>query len=199
MESEKWCFTEQLSRLREQINTSGYDVYCLHCITGREVAAAQELNREHPNIITLPFLRLMHKSRNGVRELTQDTLLKGYVFVYTAKGTDISGTEKCRYVYKILGKREDERTLVGTDLKYAQWVLSLGGVVGLSKALKINEKVKIIEGPLLDYEGSIKEYSKKNRNCRVEIDVVGQQLSAWLPFDWVESERGMLDLMDLGE
>lgn len=199
MEAGEWIFDYALAQRRERLCDSGYDVYCLYCKTGFEIEVASEINEKNESLITLPFLRLMHKSRNGERKLAQEALLKGYVFIYAPLKMDISSVETARYVYSILGRATGTGTLIDNDLKYAKWVLSLGGVVGISKALRVNEKVKIIAGPLLDFEGSIKDYSKKNRNCRVQIDIVGQQLSVWLPFDWVESERGMLDIMELEE
>ena len=56
----------------------------------------------------------------------------------------------------------------------------------MSKAIKVNGKVRVISGPLYNMVGNIKEYSKKNRNCRIEITLFGRLISMWLPFQWVE-------------
>ena len=56
----------------------------------------------------------------------------------------------------------------------------------MSKAIKDNGKVRVISGPLYNLVGNIKEYSKKNRNCRIEITLFGRLISMWLPFQWVE-------------
>ena len=56
----------------------------------------------------------------------------------------------------------------------------------MSKAIKVNGKVRVISGPLYNMVGNIKEYSKKNRNCRIEITLFGRLISIWLPFQWVE-------------
>ena len=72
------------------------------------------------------------------------------------------------------------------DLEYAKWVLDVEGMLSVSEAIKIDGKVKIIAGALKKLEGNIVEYSKKNRNCCVEIDFLGQKTRTWLPFDWVD-------------
>ncbi len=72
------------------------------------------------------------------------------------------------------------------DLRYAGLVLDSGGVLGMSQAVMINGKTKIVSGPLQDLEGTIKEYSKRSRNCRVEIQMFNRTLSIWLPFEWVD-------------
>ncbi len=189
MASRNWLLDDGLQTRRNNLIESGFDAYCLYCATGREIAAAQDLNEQNESFIALPFLRMMHKSRDGVKTLEQDVLLKGYIFLFAPRGADIFRAENGHDVYFVLGKANGERELTGSDFSYAQWVLSLGGVAGVSKALKVNERVKIIEGPLLELEGWIREYSKRGRSCRVEIDVVGKQISAWLPFEWVEGEN----------
>ncbi len=108
--------------------------------------------------------------------------------MYAPEDSDIHSALCSPAVYSVLENAAGERVLNGSDLKYAQWVLSQGGILGVSKALKVNERVKIIDGPLLELEGWIRAYSARGRSCRVEIDIVGKQISAWLPFEWVEGE-----------
>ena len=55
----------------------------------------------------------------------------------------------------------------------------------MSKAIKVNGKVRVISGPLYNMVGNIKEYSKKNRNCRIEITLFNRVISMWLPFQWL--------------
>lgn len=183
----EWDFNEELALRRKRLIKTGYDAYCLFGLSGNEIKLANELNRLYEDCLALPFMRMVHKSRNGEKFMEQDAILKGYVFLYLPCETEIASIKIINCAFRIL-KREDERTaLSGVDRHYAEWILSLGGLIGLSKALRIGENVKIIEGPLLDVEGSIVKYSKKNRNCLVEINIVGRQLSIWLPFDWVRS------------
>ena len=164
----------------------GYDAYCLFCATGTEVDIAGALNRGNERFLALPFVRMMHKSTNGVREMTQDVLLKGYVFLFVPHGTALYRVDGNVNIYYVLGQKNGAAVLTGSDRRYAGWILSMGGLLGVSQAARVGDRVKIVGGPLLDVAGSIKEYAKRNRNCRVQIDMAGQQLSVWLPFDWVE-------------
>ncbi len=183
----EWDFNEELTKRRERLIQTGYDVYCLFGLSGDEVKLANELNRFYEDCLALPFMRMVHKSRDGEKFMEQDAILKGYVFLYIPCGIEIASIKIVNCAFRILKHDGEKTALSEMDRHYAEWILSLGGLIGLSKALRIGEHVKIIEGPLLDVEGSIVKYSKKNRNCRVEINIVGQQLSVWLPFDWVRS------------
>lgn len=35
-------------------------------------------------------------------------------------------------------------------------------------------------------EGYIIEYSKKNRNCLVELEFMNQKTKVWVPFEWLD-------------
>ncbi len=183
-----WEITEDIQSRQEYLETSDYKAYCLYTKTGWETSLATHLNLLNKDILALPFLKMTHTSCRGVKGLYQKVLLPSYVFLYCPPD----------YKTEVLDRRFEEGfnfvtltenkdlTLSGNDLKYAKWVFSSAGIIGLSKAIRVGSKVKIIEGPLLSLEGEIKEYSKKNRNCRVETTLFNQVMSVWLPFVWVE-------------
>ena len=116
----------------------------------------------------------------------QDVLLKGYVFLLVPKGYDIASLQAGETAFRVLERARGGGLLMGDDRRYAEWILAQGGILDVSKAVRINDKVKIISGPLLDLQGSIAECSKRNRNCRVQFDMLGRRLDVWLPFEWVE-------------
>ena len=184
-----WEFSEDLEDRRTNLVTTGYDNYCLQTLGGKEIELAQELNIIYRDLgaMALPFLRLTHKSEKGVRTTYQKVILPGYVFLFLPTGTlpsDIRpGGVGFHYV-----KNVDKKDLLlhGDDKKYAQWVFHNGGIIGMSKAIRLNGKVKITSGPLFNMVGNIKEYSKKNRNCRIVTTLFNRQISMWLPFEWVE-------------
>lgn len=183
-----WKFTPELANRRDKLVRKGYMVFCLFCKTGREITLAEELNRTYPDYLALPFVRAMHRSRLGVRFLEQDILLAGYIFLYLPESNEDSIMLAAKTGFRILGDIDGLKALKGANRDYAAWVLSYGGIIGVSKALRVGSRVKIVDGPLLHIEGYIAEYSKKNRNCRVQIDVEGKELKAWLPFEWVEAK-----------
>jgi len=199
MENSGWNFDQSLQQKRSALQLAEYDVYCLFCLSGSEIRLANELNQVNCNFLALPLLRTMHKSKNGVRSLVQDVLLKGYVFLFVPAGTDISTLKAAKTAFRVLERENGRGLLSGSDRQYAKWVFSQGGLLDVSKAVNLGGKVKIIEGPLLDLAGNIKEYSKKNRNCHVQIEIVGKQLSVWLPFDWVVPESETLGTFDAAD
>ena len=84
--------------------------------------------------------------------------------------------------------------MYGNDLVYANWVLEAEGLITVSKAIELNGKVKIINGPLKNLEGNIIEYSKHNRNCKIEIHLLNQTINAWLPFEYIDIDTSEIKI-----
>ncbi len=181
-----WQFSEELKKRKEYLNTNGYDAYCLFTLQGIETSIADELNCNYDYCLASPLLKMSHRSNHGVRYDVQEVLLGSYIFVYLPKDKDIYHLKTNRYFFKVLSRQNNDGKLALKDLEYAKWVLDMEGVLSVSEAIKIDGKVKIINGPLKRLEGSIVEYSKKNRNCCIEIDLLGQKIKTWLPFDWID-------------
>ena len=185
----EWEFSEELEDKRTNLEIKGHDSYCLQTMGGKEIELAREINilYKDKEALALPFLRITHKSKNGVKSTFQKVMLPGYVFLYLPKDSKPfeirPGGVSFHFVRNV---EKNDYILHGSDEKYAQWVFNSGGIIGMSKAIKVNGKVRVISGPLYNMVGNIREYSKKNRNCRIETTLFGRLISMSLPFQWVE-------------
>ena len=185
----EWEFSEELEDRRTNLEIKGHDSYCLQTMGGKEIELAREINilYKDKEALALPFLRITHKSKNGIKSTFQKVMLPGHVLLYLPKDSKPfeirSGGVSFHFVSNV---EKNDYVLHGSDEKYAQWIFNSGGIIGMSKAIKVNGKVRVISGPLYNMVGNIKEYSKKNRNCRIEITLFGRLISMWLPFQWVE-------------
>jgi len=181
-----WEFSETLKKRKEELMTLGYDAYCLFTLQGLEIDISKELNNNYDYLLATPLTKMSHRSNKGHKYDAQEVLLGGYIFVYLKKNYDIFQIRSIKNYFRVLSKENDKGKLVGHDLEYANWVLEKEGLISVSEAIKLDGKVKIVNGPLKDLEGSIVEYSKRNRNCRIEVFLFGQRIDMWLPFDWVD-------------
>ena len=186
---------EQKQELRKDFLENGFDSYVFFTLSGKEVDLAEELNGKYEDIYCLVLKRMMHRSDHGKKWDEESVLIKGYVFIYVPKNYDIRYIKSDNNPYKILKWQLDLGKLFGGDYEYALWALRQDGLIGVSKAIKVNEKVKIVDGPLAQMEGYIVKYSKRNRNCLVEIEFMNQTIRTWLPFEWTD-QNYMMDLSD---
>ena len=185
----EWVFSEELEDRRTYLASVGHDSYCLQTIAGNEIELAKEINilYKDKNALALPFLKITHKSKKGVKSTYQSVILPGYVFLFLTKDSEPFDIKRGGISFRFIrNMNENDYILHGGDQKYAQWVFNNGGIIGMSKAIRVNGRVRVISGPLFNMVGNIKEYSKKNRNCRIEITLFNRLISMWLPFQWVE-------------
>lgn len=189
-----WEFDDTLKLKKINLLGQGFDAYCLFTLTGQEEKLANELNEEYEYCLATPLMKMAHRSRMGEKYDIQEVFLSSYVFLYLPKDKDIKYVRsKRQYYFKVLSRNNDDGKLFGSDLEYAKWVMDVNGILSVSEAIKIDGKVKIVNGPLKQLEGSIVEYSKKNRNCCIEIDFLGQKTRAWLPFEWIDFDNKQLN------
>jgi len=177
---------EILKERKEYLIENGFNSYVLFTMTGNEIPLVNSINEKYENVVASPLQKLSHVSKNGKKTVAIKTLLGGYVFVYMPFDQDPKEVLVFDQIpYRILGKKDQLGKLTGEDYQYSKWVLDNNGLIGMSLAVRLNDKVQIISGPLKSLEGKIVEYSKKNRNCKVEIEFAGQVVDSWLPFEWV--------------
>ena len=178
--------SEQKQALRKDFLENGFDSYVFFTLSNKEVDLAEELNGKYEDLYALVLKRMMHRSDHGRKWDEESVLIKGYVFIYVPKGYDIRYIRSDNNPYRILKWKLELGKLFGDDYRYSEWVLQQDGLIGVSKAIKVNEKVKIVDGPLADFEGYIVQYSKRNRNCLVEVNFMNQTIRTWLPFEWTD-------------
>lgn len=184
---------EAKQNLRKGFMENGFDSYVFFTLSGKEEDLAEELNNKYEDIYCLVLRRMMHRSDHGHKWDEESVLIKGYVFIYVPENYDIRYVRSDNNPFKILKWQLDLGKLFGEDLQYARWVLSQNGLIGVSKAIKVNEKVKIIDGPLAQMEGHIIKYSRRNRNCLVEVEFMNRKVKTWLPFEWTDQNYMMED------
>ena len=175
-----------------EVNENNWEhAYCIFCRSGTEEKVAAELIRQHDGLLAMPVYQEKHQSRSGVKSLVREVMLPGYVFVYTRDIPDDERkfTRGNPNALRILSDADGAAELYGDNLDYARWVMRYSGLIRCSKAVRVGSRIRITEGPLKDYEGYIREISKKNRNGRIEIPFMGQTIKAWLPFEWVEETK----------
>jgi transcription antitermination factor NusG len=190
---------EQKQELRKDFLENGFDSYVFFTLSNKEVDLAEELNGKYEDLYALVLKRMMHRSDHGKKWDEESVLIKGYVFIYVPKGYDIRYIRSDNNPYRILKWQLELGKLFGDDYRYSEWVLQQDGLIGVSKAIKVNEMVKIVDGPLADFEGCIVKYSKRNRNCLVEVNFMNQTIRTWLPFEWTDQNYIMDDKQDSAE
>ena len=189
-----FSFSEELKRRKQELIESGYNAYCFYVLQGQEITIVDEINNNYDYCLATPLTKMSHRSRNGYKFDIQEVLLSGYIFVFLPKDRDVFKIRSYKNTLRVLNWKNDDGKLYGKDLEYANWILDVEGLLSVSQAIQINGKVKIIGGPLKNLEGNIIEYSKHNRNCKIEIHLLNQTINAWLPFEYIDIDTSEINI-----
>lgn len=168
---------------KQKLIENGFDCYILYLVTGDETSICNRLNRRYPGAYFLTLRRMMHRSKDGKKWNEEDLLIKRYIFVYVEKNVSMRFLSEIGSLLYI-NDCDDKGKLVGENFEFANWVLKIDGLLGISKAIMKDGLVKITDGPLHEMEDKIVKYSKRNRNCYVRMNIADILIETWLPFEW---------------
>jgi transcriptional antiterminator NusG len=146
-------------------------VYCIFCKVKQENKIELILKNMGYNII--PASAERNLIVNGKIKNVLRSIIPGYIFFETYEIVDIIRWKEICEIQDIffpLKYYDNKKMLRGKDLEFINWVKRNNGIIKISKVVEIGKKIKAVEGPLKDYEGSIIKINKKRKCIAVKID-----------------------------
>lgn len=161
---------------------------CLFGLTGDEDAVIRALVDRHPGVEAISPKRVRIRRAGGVGTEEQVTLFPGYVF-FRVRAADPDFTPKVwRLPARLLTYDDGVWQLHGADAQIAQAFFEAGGVVKLSTAYYEGDRIRILDGFLKNYEGSIARVNHRARTAEIKVQFQDKTLSLWLGFELVEKK-----------
>ena len=170
-------------------------VYCLFCETTQEKSVEENLRKAGYSVISIFAERKLVKNGQIKQELRP--IIPGYVFFENKIEPNWDEMSNIRHVFYPLKYSNNEKRLRGRDLEFAQWLKTHNGTIKISKVVDIGRKIKIIEGPLKDYEGKIIKVNKRQKCAAIKIDGEGLEFVIWLSYEYID--LGEKDVDRLGK
>jgi transcriptional antiterminator NusG len=160
-------------------------VYCLFCATGKESVVETLLEKLGFHVISAAAERFICKKKKRIK--VRRRIIPGYVFFASEETPDWGKIIGAKYVFYPLEYGDGTRALHGEDLNFIHWLLNRRCVIPISAAIKEGTKIRILEGPLKEYEGKILKINTRQRCAEIKIN--GEQIvnTIWLSFDIVET------------
>jgi transcription antitermination factor NusG len=169
------------------METSGEAVYCLACFSGQEQKAEVFIKKCGYKVISASVERTVVKQGEHRKELR--SLLPGYVFLASKEQPFWDELIRFRYIIQPLRYGDGSMRLRGEDLEFVRWLQRHNGVIETSKAVEEGTKIRIVSGPLAEYEGKIVKVNKRRRCAAVRIESERITCTVWCSFDLVEETR----------
>ncbi len=163
---------------------------CVFCLTGKERLVASGIELFNRLVRARAVCQTKRYTSKGITTLQNDVIIPGYVFFEAPHDSDLRKLIPMDDLISVLTYSDGDWHLFGEDEAYARWIFKYDGVLTLSKAHKIGDRIVIVEGPLKDLEGQITRIDKRNRSGQVTINFAGRQQKIWLGFDIVKEIPG---------
>jgi transcriptional antiterminator NusG len=162
-------------------------VYCIYCESSQENKVELYLKQMGYNVISALSERKIIV--NGKIKNILRSIIPGYVFF--ENDIEINGHIwrdicKMQYMYYPLKYSDNKKHLRGKDLNFINWLKGNDGIIKISKVIEIGNKIKVIEGPLKDYEGKIVKINKRQKCAGIKLDGEGIEKIIWLSFEYME-------------
>ena len=159
---------------------------CIFCSCGKEMHVAGALEQRLPQIRARAVRQTKRRTCKGFTTLHDEVILHGYVLFEAPEDLPVLEAIPKEDIIAILTDTDGDWRLFGRDEDYARWVFRHDGLLGLSRAYRVGDRIQIIDGPLKDMEGQITRIDRRNRGGQVTLSFGGQTMKVWLGFDIVE-------------
>lgn len=160
---------------------------CIFCRTGQELKLAETAQLRWPGLQARAVCAMKRRSKDGKKSIAPEVIMPGYIF-YRANDACAPSPPLPEGMLRILTAVDGGYALAGQDAWFARWLLEQDGVIGVSQACSLNDRIYIQQGPLKDLHGSIIRIDRRNRNAQVQLEANGIILKVWLPFEYMESD-----------
>lgn len=174
--------SEQTLHLKQESASYG----CVFCITGKERLVANGIELFSKTAKARAVCQTIRRTSNGVTTLHDEVIIPGYVFFQAPSDSAAHELIPVDDLISVLTYSDGDWRLFGEDENYAKFIFQYDGVLTLSKAHKIGDRIVIVEGPLKELEGMITRIDKRNRSGQVTIHFAGREQKIWLGFDIVK-------------
>jgi len=160
--------------------------YCLFCNTAKSVEVARRISEEY-RVKALSPTVLQRKWIKGICTEEMHDYLPGYIFIYTerpiARYTDFARMDN---VYRILGDAENGHELQGDDLRFAEMLYACDGTIGIMKAYKEGDRIRLAKGMLGNIDGEIVKTDRRGR-ALVRYRFDNRFCDVWVGYEMIEN------------
>ena len=163
---------------------------CLFCRSGKEAETVQRFGVLFPQARAIAPTRTRYRRVGGIAHEEQAILLPGYVFFETAEALEPRNLRLLRQacgMLRLLTYDDGDWRLHGHDDQFARMMFDADGQIGLSRAwFDEGDRIRVLDGFLKAYEGSILRVNRRARTAQVSIDFQGKTVTMWLGFELID-------------
>jgi len=166
-----------------------YSYGCIFCITGHESRAMRMLQELAPQAeFMVPQKKRRRRIKGKMHEETE-ILFSGYIFFRAERGEGLPALSRVPGVIRVLADKDGAWQLSGDDEAFAVWLFTQGETIGFSKAYYEGDRVRIVSGPLKNYEGYITKVNRRFQSGQITVRFAEREMKVWLGLDLVDKAK----------
>lgn len=166
---------------------------CIFCLTGRERCVIRQIEQLEDHAALCPVVERNEFIRHR-EEAHLQALFPGYVFVYAWGGLRRQEILRIPSVIRFLENGSEGPALRGEDARFANYLFEHGGIIGRSRAVREGDRIRVVDGPMRDLNGTITRVNKQRRRATVEFVFDGVVRSVTMAFDWVQAKGQAVEM-----
>lgn len=152
------------------------EYFVIQVVTGKEELFIKSLRNSHPDIYkNLFWLRKeLTIRKRGILCKKISSIFPGYVFYETdfPAYDDISVLRTMPGFCRFLPNNKDIKPLPEAERRLVFKLMSGGEIAGESKVVfDLNDRIKVIEGPMKDLEGEIIKVDKRKKRAKIKLNL----------------------------
>ena len=167
--------------------------YCLFCTTVKCQTIASAIRQKFGYTAFAPKI-VQRKWVKGECFEEVRPYLPGYVFLYTQQPlTEFREIRMMEGVGRYLGERDDGYQLQGEDRSFAEMLYAHDGTIGIMKAYKEGDRVKLARDMLGDFEGEIIRLDRRKGRAQLQYNFDGNSYKVWVGYELIEDGKPQFD------
>jgi transcriptional antiterminator NusG len=120
-------------------------------------------------------LRRLKELKKGVEIIKMRTVFPGYVFINARMSNELYRSMiQIPSIVRLLKADSEPAHVPDEEMRPILQLTADSEVIGFSKGIRIGTKVKIIDGPLKDFEGQIISIDARKGRAKVCLDLLGR-------------------------
>jgi transcription termination/antitermination protein NusG len=162
--------------------------YAIQVMSGREDAFVELFGKTTPDAIVHNIKKKMKSRRRGKPVTLVNPVFPGYIFLQCQEETIppelIAALKRTKHFTRILPATDHIKALDERDSRIIRQLVSFGKEIGPSLVtFDENNRIKIIEGPLLGMEGRIVRVDRRKRRAKITLELENSPISFDLGFE----------------
>lgn len=150
--------------------------YAVQTFTGKEEKVRNYLINNIGNYETLLPKRKLEIRRQGKYYLEEKSVYPGYFFVNGIDGKMLTQLTEINGFVRVLWENNKPIPIPEDEMQFVFNITKDGETIKFSYGVKDGERVRIVSGPLMHFEGMIKKVDRRKKRATIELELLNRTM-----------------------